>query len=385
MTHVAAIMLIAWGAGLGGEALEAGLVFERTRLGDVTYEGAAVFDVNRDGHPDIVSGGVWFEGPSFGIEHRIYEPKRVEDYYDDFSSYPMDVDGDGWLDIITGGWWNESVYWLENPGGTGEAWTRHLIAKIGNVERACFYDINGDGHMDIVPNTPGAPQVVIELQRDEAGKGMAAFTVNQATDVALGHGLGFGDITGDGRGEILFKHGWVEMPEKPFEQPWTIHRDFKLFESSSVPILVHDVNGDGSNDIIVGGAHEYGLAWWEQGQDDGGQTVWTRHDIEPGRSQFHDIQLADIDGDGVEELVTGKRWRAHMGNDPGADDPLGVYWFEVEGAKLDRHTIDYGPAGEASGVGIYFWVADVDGNGHMDIVAPGKEGLFLFKNMGGAK
>jgi len=385
MQHAAAIMLIAWGAGLAGEALESGHVFERSRLGEMTYEGASVFDVNRDGHPDIVSGGVWFAGPAFSAEHRIYYPKAVEDYYDDFSSIPMDVNGDGWTDIITGGWWNQSVLWLENPGKAGGEWPQHLIAKIGNVERANAYDIDGDGHKEIVPNTPGAPQAVIKLKRDASGNGTGEFIVHEAYREALGHGLGFGDITGDGRGEILFNKGWLEMPEKPFEETWTIHRDFELFGSSSVPILAHDVNEDGATDIISGGGHEYGLAWWEQAKDDSGETEWIRHDIEPGRSQFHDIQLADIDGDGNDELVTGKRWRAHLGNDPGADDPLGVYWFDLEEASLDRHTIDYGPAGQASGAGIYFWVADVDGNGHMDIVAPGKEGLYLFKNMGEAK
>jgi len=81
-------------------------------------------------------------------------------------------------------------------------------------------------------------------------------------------------------------------------------------------------------------------------------------------------------------LITGKRYRAHLGRDPGAMDPVGTYYFEIDGGRFRRVTLDYGPASKASGVGIYLWVADVDGNGWKDIVAPGKEGLYLFRNLG---
>ena len=60
-------------------------------------------------------------------------------------------------------------------------------------------------------------------------------------------------------------------------------------------------------------------------------------------------------------------------------------WDEGEWAwpgGFARQTLDFGPAAEASGLGIYFWVQDLTGNGYPDIVAPGKEGLYLFENMG---
>lgn len=147
-------------------------------------------------------------------------------------------------------------------------------------------------------------------------------------------------------------------------------------------MLVHDINGDGLNDLIVGQAHDYGLAWWEQQKDGDGKRTWIKHDIDPERSQYHDMQLVDIDNDGQLELITGKRYRAHQENDPGSLDPLGIYYFKIDGGKFERHNIDYGPAGEASGAGIYFWIEDIDGNGWKDVVAPGKDGLFLFRNLG---
>jgi hypothetical protein len=357
------------------------LKFEKIRIGTATYEAAAAFDVNNDGVLDIVSGEYWFEGPDFKKQHKICDVRKIDDYYDDFSDYPLDVNGDGYLDIITGGWWGETLRWRENPKGQPVAWQVHDIDKTGSIERACFWDVDGDGRIEVVPNCPGRPFVVFKLECDEKGKGKGAFKQIVVSDVPQGHGLGFGDINGDGRGDLITAGGWLEAPADPLTGKWEWHAEFD-FGGASVPVLVHDVNSDGLNDIIVGQGHNYGLAWWEQGRDAGGKRTWTKHDIDTQRSQYHDMQLVDIDNDGQLELITGKRYRAHQEHDPGSLDPLGVYYFKIDKGKFTRYTIDYGPASQASGVGIYFWVQDLDGNGWKDIIAPGKQGLYLFRNLG---
>lgn len=81
-------------------------------------------------------------------------------------------------------------------------------------------------------------------------------------------------------------------------------------------------------------------------------------------------------------MITGKRYRAHNGNDPGEDDTVGIYYFKINNGTFQKHIIDQGTVGEASGCGIYFWVEDLDGNGLLDIIAPGKDGLYLFRNLG---
>lgn len=359
------------------------LRFEKERIGTVTYESASVCDVNNDGVLDIVCGAHWFEGPDFKKQHRMCDVQAVGDYFDDFSSYPMDVNGDGYVDIITGGWFGENLRWRENPKGQPVEWKEHIIAKPGNVERATFYDIDGDGQIEVIPNCPGVPVSIFKLVTDENGKGTGRFEQTTISEGPQGHGMGFGDINGNGRDDIVLAAGWLEAPEDRYAGQWIWHPEFNL-ASASVPVLVYDVNRDGLNDLIVGQAHDYGLHWWEQKVDGDGNRTWTRHEIDPNRSQYHDMQLVDIDNDGELELVTGKRYYAHSGHDPGGNDPVGLYYFKIKDARFERFTVDYGPAESASGAGIYFWVEDIDGNGWKDIVAPGKEGLYLFRNMGPA-
>jgi len=341
-------------------------------------EAASVFDVNNDGILDIVCGEYWYEGPDFTTKHKICDITYDGNYLYDFSNYPMDVNGDGYLDIITGSWWDEGLYWRENPGAKGGEWKTHKIMELTNIETIRYYDIDGDGEMEIFPNCPGEPAFFVKLKD---GK----FTKHVISDVPAGHGLGFGDIDGDGKPEIIVPAGILKMPKDgPYAGLWELSDEFNLPSSWSVPVLVHDVNNDGLMDIIAAYGHDYGLIWYEQKLDDNGKRTWTEHVIDNAWSQYHDMQLADINGDGKLELVTGKRYKAHNGNDPGDDGEVFVCYYTFrDGHRLYRHIIDYGPAEKLhSGVGIYFWLKDLNGNGYLDIIAPGKEGLYVFHNKG---
>ncbi|MCX5757203.1 MAG: VCBS repeat-containing protein [Candidatus Hydrogenedentes bacterium] len=162
-----------------------------------------------------MSGEYWFEGPDFKKAHKICSVQQVEDYYDDFSDYPMDVNGDGYLDIITGGWWGETLRWRENPKGQPVEWAVHDIEKTGSVERGCFWDIDGDGQVEAVPNCPGRPFVAFKLECDAKGKGTGKFRKIVLSETPQGHGLGFGDINGDGRNDLISAGGWLEAPKNP--------------------------------------------------------------------------------------------------------------------------------------------------------------------------
>jgi hypothetical protein len=360
------------------------LKWRKQWVSDETFESAGVFDVDGDGVLDIVSGGFWYQGPDFRNKHNIGPVARHGEYYDDFSTIAMDVNGDGRLDFVTGGWWGGTLRWRENPSDPTKEWPLHDIARIGNIETTRAWDLDGDGTLEIFPNTPGERNVKLFKLKTVDGKGVGGFdeiVAHEFTEnVKQGHGHGAGDIAGNGRMDLVLRKGWLEQPAEGIRGSWTWHPEFDLGVASN-PILVVDVNGDGLNDLIVGSAHNYGLDWYEQRLENGRRT-WLRHPIDPFHSQYHDLQWADIDGDGHCELVTGKRHRAHCGNDPGEWDDYGVYYFKWNGESFTKVIIDYGPFGASKGVGIHFALADLRGSGRLDLVAPGKDGLCVYLNEG---
>ena len=357
--------------------------FEKKRIDTCTFEAAAAFDVNNDGYLDIVCGENWYEGPDFKKKHKMCDVLPEGEYFDDFSDYPMDVNGNGYMDIITGGWWGKTLRWRENPGAAGGEWKIHDIDECGCIETTRFYDVDNCGREEIFPNTPGEPQAFYKLDVDKDGKGKGTFTKYVISEGGSGHGMGVGDIDGDGKMEVILQKGILHMPEGgPCAGLWTYTEEYDFTWGTGVPILVHDVNKDGLADIIVGNGHGYGLWWYEQGKDENGKRTWTEHTIDMAWAQYHDIQLCDIDGDGELELVTGKRYRAHCGNDPGDNDPVFVCYYKITDGRFSRYVIDFGEADGGAGAGIYLWLADLNGNGKPDIVVPGKTGLYLFTNLG---
>ena len=356
------------------------LEWEKIKLSDDGYESAGVFDVNNDGIPDIVCGAYWYEGPDWK-QHKLCDVRAEGEYYDDFSTIPMDINGDGYLDFVTGGWWGLTLQWRENPKGRPVEWKTHEIETVGSIETTRAWDVDGDGELEIVPNTPGNPLVFFKLIRDKDGKGTGQFRKYLVSEQPAGHGLGFGDLTGTGKGCIITNSGFWMPGTNPLNDPWTFHQEFSLGGMACVPILVADVNGDSVNELIVGNGHGYGLDYYTQKME-GGKRTWTKHPIDPFFSQYHDMMWLDIDGDGECELITGNRYRAHCGHEAGETEVVGLYVFKWNGESFTKQVVDHGKAPHASGTGIHFAVADLDGSGRLDIVAPGKDGLYIFRNLG---
>ncbi len=350
--------------------------FRKQMIAAESFETVGAFDVNNDGKIDLVSGAYWYEGPGFVTRHYITTPTRFDEYQNDFSTIPVDVDGDGWTDFITAGWEDTEIYWRKNPESRDRAWKTTSIGKTGNVETTRSWDIDGDGTPEIVPNNPGNSLKIFRLIKDKQGKGTGKFTEHIVHNIQ-GHGLGFGDINDDGRGDLITSTGWLEAPPKPFSDQWLFHGEFNV-QKGSVPMIVADVNHDGKNDLIVGQGHDYGLEWIEQRVDTNGTRSWYRHSIDNTASQYHTMAWTDLDDDGGPELITGKRYRAHGDNDPGAADPIGLYYFKWNGQSFDKHIISYGVLGEGKGTGNYFEVIDLNDDGRKDIAVGGKDGLYVF-------
>jgi len=337
------------------------------------FEAAGIFDVNRDGKPDILCGGFWYEAPNWK-PHFVREVKEEGNYYYDFANLPMDVDGDGWVDIANAAWHNKLVFWVRNPGEDGGPWEVIDIDTPGNMETAMAVDINGDGQLDVLPNIM-SEAAWYEFHREASAPHGARWEKHPLPQEAAGHGLGYGDVNGDGRCDVVTPKGWLEQT---VDGAWTWRGEFEL-GYASIPILVSDVDGDKDADILWGLGHNYGVFWLEQKQSAGSRT-WEKHLIDDSWSQPHFLLLADLDDDGQDELVTGKRYHAHNGHDPGGNEPACVYYYDFDRSTghWTRHTMhEGGPVG----FGINTDAADMDGDGDLDVVAPGKSGLYLFENL----
>jgi FG-GAP-like repeat len=366
-------------------------------------ETAAVADVNRDGTLDIISGEHWYQGPpatarigpAVWTKHRFRELGFSNNYIDNFSDLSVDVDADGYPDVVSVSWYAKKVAWWRNPGKAGGAWRESAIHAGFNVEFAVLADMDNDGRaQEVVAQENGTGQAWYEV-RDKA------WVAHVVSDRTFGHGIGAGDVNGDKRNDILTPRGWLEAPDDPRAGKWVFHAVWESINLPATPsaappkpgapprvselgfMHVLDVNGDGRNDVVTAAGHDYGVYWFEQGEN--GQ--WTRRSIDGAWSQGHATTLADLNGDGRPDLVTGKRFMAHNGTDPGEKEPLGVYWYErrvpadrssTAGVEWVRHLVDYG--GRVGG-GVQLPVVDIDGDGDLDLVCPGKSGLFLVENL----
>ena len=373
-------------------------------------ETASVLDVDNDGDMDIVAGRNWYEAPLW-IKHESFRPGGDVNgpETENNSEFPMDVDGDGCTDIVSSGWmFMKGAYWYRNPCNKTDTWESTKIHQGFNMEGVeGHHDIDGDGDDDILVNHWALidDQGMTWLEKIDEYPYFVEHVVGYEVDM---HGNGLGDVNMDGRTDIVTPQGWYENPggEATKTGTWTFHRDWN-FESAkseragsgSHPLLVHDVNGDGLNDILIGSAHAYGLAWYEQQAGSNGERSFERHWIETEFSQFHTIALGDINGDGEDDLVAGRRLLAHYGDDIGAFEPLFAFWYDLSqignGGDPVRHIIFYNhlphygdegtlnpPPNYAFGVGMNVHIVDMNGDGRNDIVTPGKAGLYIFYNQG---
>lgn len=353
-------------------------MFRKHLIDEGANESAAVADVNRDGRLDIISGENWFEAPAWK-KHHMRDIPFVQGYIDDLSNFAMDVNADGYPDVIASSWFSKRLSWFENPRRhdgewSDRLWKEHVIEENFNYEIILLVDIDGDGKaQEILPNYGSSGETAWFERAEPFSKGeWLRHSIGTVPGAKGLHGVGCGDLNGDEHPDIVTPRGWFEAPADPRMEHWKFHNDFTLVHDCS-PIFVQDVNGDGKNDLVYGAGHSYGVFWLENGG-----TQWQLHLIDNSWSQAHPLALADIDRDGSLDIITGKRYLAHD-SDPGAYEPLGLYWYQLaDKGRYLKHVIDYN---SRAGGGIQTPVVDIDGDGDLDIVAPGKAGLFLFEQV----
>ena len=364
--------------------------FKKLTLSNKFYaEGAYYGDFNKDGKLDVVAGPFWFEGPDFTKRHE-YRPVQEfdpKDYSDNFLTYTGDFNGDGWTDILCVGFPGKPSYWYENPKGQPGHWKKHLaLPNVGN-ESPMWADINGDGRPELIHNIDGyLGYSTYDPAKPDVPWVFHPITPKDKKYFCYTHGIGYGDIAGHGRIDLVEADGWWEQPADP-SQPW-INHPFKFAEAGA-QMFVYDVDGDGLSDVITAWhCHHYGLLWYKQIRSPKGEITWEQHEILPPRpdlkspdlriSQMHAMDIADFSGRGLKDIVTGKRYWAHgPTGDVEPDAAAVLYWFELvrdktKGAQFIPHLID-----NDSGVGTQVTAVDLNGDGAPDVIVANKKGIFV--------
>ena len=378
------------------------ITWETRQLSDLFFsEGADCGDFNQDGTMDVVSGPYWYAGPDYTQKFAYYEPKPFDPhgYSDNFFAYTEDFNADGWTDILIYGFPHKDASWFENPQGQDRLWPRHVVLDVVDNESPTFVDITGDGRRDIVCSSDGYFGFA-EVNRENP---MGKWTFTRISDQTAGghftHGLGVGDVNGDGQPDILEKTGWWEQPASRDGDPQWAKHAFEFSGPGGAQMYAFDIDGDGDNDVLTSlWAHGYGLAWYEQAKNETGEITFTKHDILGEHpednpygvcfSQLHGIDVADIDGDGLQDIVTGKRWWAHgpKGDaEPNASPVL--YWLKLtrKPAESDpdaangRVAVEFVPhlIHDNSGIGVEVKARDLNGDGLLDVVVGNKKGTFV--------
>jgi hypothetical protein len=376
--------------------------FRMQRINDFYYGwSAAAADINHDGILDIVSGPFYYLGPDYTVSREIYFSKTTDvslQLTSAMVNFAFDYTGDGWPDVLIASGRPMSLY--VNPKGEARRWDKYNVLPTINSEVAVFKDIDGDGKPDAVfvgggavcwasadPANPTAPWIVHKVSE-------------QGYTTVAQHGIGTGDINGDGRTDIVSPYGWWEQPPKGTpDGPWPYHPfAFGRWPRAGgsvggAAMAVYDVNGDGLNDVVTSlGAHGWGLAWFEQKRDQSGAISFTEHMIMDDYStknaggvtfsELHGLTAADIDGDGIPDIVVGKRVFSHQESytDPDPYGPGVLYWYRTVRNPKAPGGAEFVPEliHNRSGVGSTVLAIDLNKDGAMDIVTSTNRGTFIF-------
>ena len=371
------------------------LTFQRIDVDPVfRSEGAAIADFNNDGKPDLGVGELYYAAPDWKpvpFNGKGYSEFQWQGYSNVFGAAADDVNGDGFVDFIRLPWPGQTQYWYANPGKSaidGVEWKEYKITDVLNNESPVAKDMDNDGVSEIIggwnpdaKNTNGPQRrVVIFKVGEDPTQPWTRIDVSELNHPAAGHyshGFGVGDVNGDGRQDIVTPFGYFLQPKEGLVSGAKWEEVKADFGPECSHMQVADFDEDGKAEIFITSAHNFGIWMFKQNKDGGWDRIVIEDPDDKINSQYHATKMVDMNGDGKLDIVTGKRWMAHCGRDPGAFLPAELIWYEnkctPEKVKWVRHLID-----GASGVATNFDVGDVNGDGKPDVLISNKRGVMLF-------
>jgi hypothetical protein len=378
-------LLLALASAASAQSLRLLHSYERQQLTDRYFsEGINAADINGDGQTDIIHGPFWFAGPDWKQSQAIYPPvpQNRDGYADNFFSWPHDFNADGRPDILTVGLPGSPAVVYENPGAAGfnKPWPKHQVFDWVSNESPHFVDLTGDGKPELICTCKGVFGYASPNWSDPWETWTWHPVSEKIAAERFGHGLGVGDVNSDGRLDVLMQSGWFEQPAARGAL-WKLH-SVTFAQRGGAEMFAYDVDGDGDSDVITSlAAHEFGLSWWEQNAGE-----WKEHLIMGDRpalnaygvvfSELHSVQLADMDGDGLKDIVTGKTYWSHHRQSPGWNDGAVVYWFRLVRGPKGADWVPVKADGEA-GIGRQIVIADVNADKLPDILTGGMVGAHV--------
>jgi hypothetical protein len=408
-------------------------------------EAVAIGDYNKDGTLDIAAGRRWYAGP-FAPNYNVAAGEHAyrdghEDLpttgaeieintgvSDSWSAHGYDMNGDGWDDIVqisasdmgpkeanggvvgaTNSITAGTGFWYQNPQNMGAGnWAKFQISDDMKGEHKVYVDMTGDGKPEILGAAKNSNPIETwgYWQADWANPS-ALWTYHPVTrtypfkDGCCGwlHGLGAGDVNGDGKLDLLERSGiWLQPAAAGM--PWTFYNvAFSIPEFlgtepdiGGANMYAYDVDDDGMNDVVTSlNSHGFGLAWFKQGPAGTFSRQMIMNTPEEKAtynnvavSQLHTLWLEDMDGDGLRDIVTGKTWLAHpyTTGDAGGNDPVEFYVFKLvrtPTVHFEPHLVDADNGNQkAAGGAREIVVTDMNNDGLKDIVVSSKRGLFVY-------
>lgn len=354
--------------------------FKRSELdSNFRSEGVAVADVDNDKLVDVIVGDYWYKNPEW-TRHEIRTPRKPDrgGYTEAFAVYAKDFDGDKWIDVLVVPFHGKDAKWYQNPQNKSGHWTERVAFRGTGNETRIYPDLFKDGDPVFVMGVEGRMSWV-EVAKDPT----QPWTVHalDASNQGAGqfhHGLGVGDLSGDGRNDVITPQGWWEQPEmgRKHVGTWKFHK--ANLGAGCADMHVADLDLDGRPDVISTSAHGRGI-WWHQQTGDAAEPTFKTHTLDDSIHETHSLNYVDVNGDGRKDLVTGWRFYAHGFSPEKANDPSELAWYEVATKKgevptLVKHSVDI-----RSGVGAQFVTSDYNGDGLMDIVVSNRKGVFVFE------